>query len=125
MFLDEGVSLAGVSPVTMEDVKFEIPEGPIQPWPERSPMEQFSRIIFETFQKSPKKKCFLAGILANIGLRNFQADLGLDAAQFRVTPQTSFDEINDRVVYSERGDLVRVSDSHLVHRAHSTARDLW
>ena len=40
-------------------------------------------ILFETFQNSGKKQ-FLAAILANIGLRISQADLGLDAAQFRV-----------------------------------------
>ena len=38
--------------------------------------------FFETFQNSGKK-LFLAAILANIGLRISQADLGLDAAQFR------------------------------------------
>ena len=40
-------------------------------------------LFFETFQNSGKKR-FLAAILANIGLRNSQADIGLDAAQFCV-----------------------------------------
>ena len=35
------------------------------------------------FQNSGKKR-FLAAILANIGLRSSQADLGLDGTQFRV-----------------------------------------
>ena len=37
---------------------------------------------------------------------------------------TSFDEINDSVVNSERGELVRGSDPLLVYSAHSTAGDL-
>ena len=44
---------------------------------------QFGRFFFSTFQNSGKK-IFLAAISANIGLRNSQADLGLDAAQIRV-----------------------------------------
>ena len=36
----------------------------------------------------------------------------------------SFDEINDIVVNSERGELVRGSDPPLVYSAHSTAGDL-
>ena len=71
------------------------------------------------------RKRFLAAILTNIGLRNSQANVGLDAAQFRGSPQTSFDEINDSVVDSELGELVRGSDPTLVYSAHSTAGDLW
>ena len=44
---------------------------------------QFGRFFFETFQNSGKKR-FLAAISAKIDLRISQADLGLDAAQFRV-----------------------------------------
>ena len=40
-------------------------------------------------------------------------------------PHTSFDEINDSVVNSERGELVRGSDPPLVYSAHSSAGDLW
>ena len=40
-------------------------------------------------------------------------------------PHTSFDEINDSVVKSERGELVRGSDPPLVYSAHSTVGDLW
>ena len=64
-------------------------------------------LFFETFQNFEKKR-FLAAILANIGLRNSQADLGLDAAQYRVL-HTSFNGINDSIVNSERGELVRGS----------------
>ena len=44
---------------------------------------QFDRFLFSTLQNSGKIR-FLAAILANIGLENSQADVGLDAAQFRV-----------------------------------------
>ena len=40
-------------------------------------------LVFEDFQNSGKKR-FLAVIVANIVLRNYQADLGLYAAQIRV-----------------------------------------
>ena len=41
------------------------------------------------------------------------------------SPHTSFDEIGDSVVNSERGELVRGTDPPLVYGAHSTAGDLW
>ena len=42
------------------------------------------------------------------------------------SPHTSFDEINDSFVNSERGELGRGSDPPLVYSsAHSTAGDLW
>ena len=40
-------------------------------------------------------------------------------------PHPSFDEIDDSVVNSERGELVRGSDPPLVYSAHSTAGGLW
>ena len=40
-------------------------------------------------------------------------------------PHTSFDEINDNVVNSERSELVTGSDPPLVYSAHYTAGDLW
>ena len=39
-------------------------------------------------------------------------------------PHTSFDEINDEVVNSERGELGRGSDPPLIYMAHSTTDDL-
>ena len=39
--------------------------------------------------------------------------------------QSSFDEINDRVVKPERGELVRGSDPPLVCSARTTAEDMW
>ena len=41
------------------------------------------------------------------------------------SPHTSFDEIIDSVVNSERGELVRCFDPPLVYSAHSTAGDFW
>ena len=65
----------------MEGQKLEIPEDPGQTLPERSPMDPIYlvELVLETFQNSGKKR-FLAAILANVGLRISQADLGLDAA---------------------------------------------
>ena len=95
----------------MEGQKFEITEDPSQALPERSPMGPFFvELVFETFQNSGRNR-FLAAILANICLRNSQADLGLDAAQFCCWSHTSFDKINDSVVSSERGELVRAPTS--------------
>ena len=68
----------------MEGQKFEIPEDPTQTLPELSPMDPTWWNYFLKLSRIPEKKQFLAAILANIGLRNSQADLGLDAAQFRV-----------------------------------------
>ena len=68
-------------PVTTEGQKFEILEDPSKSLPERSPMDPIWLIFFFNF---PEFRDILAAILANIGLRNSQADLGLDAAQFRV-----------------------------------------
>ena len=65
----------------MEGQKLEIPEHPSQTLPERSLMDPIWYIF--TFQNSRKKR-FLAAILADIGLKISQSDLGLDAAQFRV-----------------------------------------
>ena len=82
-------------------------------------------MVFETFQNYGNNR-FSAAILANIGLRNSQADLGLDAAQFRVLyTLVWFDEVNDSVVNTEHGELVRGSDRPLVYSAPSTADALW
>ena len=109
----------------MEGQKFELPEDPSQTLTERSPMGPIWYLFFPTFQNSGKRKN-LAAILVNIDLINSQADLGLDAAEFRVlpTPHTSFDEINDSVVKCKRGALVRDSNPSVVYSAHTTAGDV-
>ena len=109
----------------MEGQNFKIPEDPSQTLPGRSAYGPNLVDLFLGTFHFPGKKGFLAAILANICLRNSQANLGLDAAYFFCSPQTSFDEINDGVVKSERGELVRVSDPLLVYSAHATAGDLW
>ena len=67
----------------MERQKFEILEDPSQTLPGRSPVDPIWCFFFSTFRNSGNKRC-LAAILANIGLRISQEDLGLDAAQFCV-----------------------------------------
>ena len=67
----------------MEGQKFKIPKIPVNLCPNGRLWTQLGRFFFFTFQNFGKK-LFLAAILANIDLRNSQADLGLHAAQFRV-----------------------------------------
>ena len=50
---------------------------------------------------------------------------GLRRTVILCSPHSSFDEINDSVVNSERGEFVRGSDPPLVYSAHSTAGDWW
>ena len=76
------IKKTSVRPVTIEGQKFEIHQDPSQTLPERL-WTQFGRLFFSTFQNSRTKR-FRAAIMANIGLRNSQEGLGLDAAQFRV-----------------------------------------
>ena len=66
----------------MEAQTFENPEDPRQTLPVCT---QFGSFFFLTLQNSGKKNDFSRRSWpTSIGLRNFQADLGLDAAQFRV-----------------------------------------
>ena len=64
--------------------KFEIPEDPSHTLPERSPMDPICWNYFRNFPEFRKKTEFLTAILASIGLKKSQADLGLNAAQFHV-----------------------------------------
>ena len=73
--------LSRLKPVTMQGQKFEIPEDPSQTSPGWSPMGPILYIYFLNFPTF-RKKSFLAAILANICLRNSQADLGLDRRDF-------------------------------------------
>ena len=56
---------------------------------------------------------------------NFSSRSWIRRGAISCSPHTSFDEINDSVVNSERGELVRGSDPPLVYSAHSSAGDLW
>ena len=69
--------------VTMEGQKLKFPKIPAKLCLDGRLWTQFGKTIFEIFLNSGKKR-FLAANLANVGLRYSQADLGLDAAQFRV-----------------------------------------
>ena len=67
------------SPVTTAGQKNEIPEDPSQTLPGRSRMDPIlQNFVFEKFQNFGKNRSLVV-ILANIGLRISQADLGLDA----------------------------------------------
>ena len=80
---------------------------------------------------------FVSGFFQNSGQNRFRGDLGQHALEkfsrrswirrvvISCSPHTSFDEINDSVVNSERAEFVRGSDSPLVYSAHSAAGDLW
>ena len=56
---------------------------------------------------------------------NFPSRCWIRRGEKRNHPHTSLDEINDSVVRSERGELVRGSDPPLVYSAHTTAGDEW
>ena len=58
-------------------------------------------------------------------LEKFSSRSWIGRGVISCSPHTSFDEINDSVVNSEGGELVRSSDPPLVYSAHSTAGDLW
>ena len=107
----------------MKGQKFKIPEDPSQTLTERSPM---GPILY-----------FLGGELSNVRKKNIsRADLGqhlleefssrswIRRGMISCSPHTSFGEINDSVVNSERAELVR-GDPPLVHSAHFTGGGLW
>ena len=58
-------------------------------------------------------------------LEKFSSKSSIRRGVISCAPHTSFDEINDSVVNSECGELVRGSDPPLVYSVHSTAGDLW
>ena len=58
-------------------------------------------------------------------LEKFSSKSWMRRGAISCVPRTSFDEINNSVVNSERGELVRGSDPPLVYSVHSTAGDLW
>ena len=73
---------------------------------------QLRRNISETFRNW--EKTIYRGDLDQHPPENSQADLGLKRGAISCSPHTSFDEINDSVVNSERGELVRGSHPPLV-----------
>ena len=106
----------------MEGQKVEIPEDPSQTLPERSPMDPIWYNYFFIFPEI--KKTISRGDLGQHRPEKFSSRSWIRRGAISCSPHTSFHEINDSVVNSERGELVRGSDPHLVYSAHSTAGDL-
>ena len=73
----------------------------------------------------PEKNWISRGDLGQHRLDNFSSRSWGRRGVISSAPQTSFDEINDSVVKSERRELVRSSDPPLVYSAHSTVGDEW
>ena len=68
----------------------------------------------------------ISGFLADLGqhlLGKFSSRLRTRSGENSCAPHTSYGEVNDSVVKSERG--VRGSDPPLVHSPHTTAGDVW
>ena len=85
---------------------------------------QFGIIAFRNFPEF-REKTISRGDVGQHRPENFSSRSWIRRGAISCSPHTSFDEINDSVVNSERGELVRGSDPPLVYSAHSTAGDLW
>ena len=109
----------------MGDQKFEILEDSSQTLPKRSPTygPNLVEMFFETFRIP--ERTISRGDLGQHRPEKFSSRSWIRRGAISYCPHTSFDEINDSVVDSERGELVRGSDPPLVYNAHSTAGDLW
>ena len=84
---------------------------------------QFDGIIFRNFPEF-LKKTISRGNLGQHRPEKSSSRSWIRCGAMYCSPHTSFDEIIDSVVNSERGELVRGSDPPLVHSAHSTAGNL-
>ena len=115
---------AQLRPVTMEGQKFEIHEDPSQTLPERSSMGPMLYLFIFQLSRIPEKT-ISRGDLGQHLLENFPSRSWIRRGAISCFPHTSFDLINDNVVNSERGELVRGSDPPLVYSAHSGAGDFW
>ena len=83
----------------MEGQNFEVPEDPSQNMPERSPMGLF---FFSFNFPEFRKKTVSRGDLGQYLLEKFSSRSGIRRGVISCSPHTSFDEINDSVVNSER-----------------------
>ena len=95
-----------IRPVTMEGQNFEIPEDFSQPFARTvayGPI--FVEYDFKTFQNSGQKK-ISRGDLGQV-LEKFSSRSWIRRGVTSCSPHTSFDKVNDSVVNSERGELVR------------------
>ena len=84
-------------------------------------MVDFFHVTFSVF----RKKNISRGDLGQHRPAKFSSRSWIRRGAIWCSPRTSYDEINDSVINSERGELVRGSDPPLVHSTHSTAGDLW
>ena len=113
-------------PVTMEDEKFEILEDPSQSvWLSGRLWAQVGIFFFFQLRRIPNKKPISRCGLGQYRPKKFSSRFWIRRGVISCSPYTSFDEINDSVVNSGCGKLVRGSDPPLVYSAHSTAGDSW
>ena len=103
--------------MTMEGQECKIPEDPSRTLTERSPVGPFLYILFLELSNFPKKKNMYRGNLGQHRLEKFSSRSWIRRGVIFCSPHTSLDEINDSVVNSKRGELVRGSDSPLVYSA--------
>ena len=110
----------------MEGQKFEIPKIPAKLCLNGRLWTQFIWwiFLFATFQNSEKKN-ISRGDLGQHRPEKFSSRSWISRGAIPRSAYTPVEEINDSVVNSERGELVRGSDPPLVCSAHSTAGDLW
>ena len=113
-----------VRPVTMEIQKFKFPKISAKLCLNRRLWTQFGNFPFY-FSRISGKKTTSRGDLDQHRPEKFSSRYWIRRGVTSCSPHTSFDEISDSVVNSERGELVRGSDPPLVYSAHSTASDLW
>ena len=77
---------------------------------------QFCSFFFSTFQNSGKKR-ISRGDLGQDLLEKFSSRTWIRRGVISCFPHALFDETNDSVVNSERGELFRGSDPRLVYSA--------
>ena len=85
---------------------------------------QFCRCVFGNFPEF-RKKTISRGNLGQHLLEKLSSRSWIRLDVISCSPHTSFDEVNDSVMNSERSEIVRGSDPPLVYSAHSMANDLW
>ena len=107
----------------MEGQKFRFPKIPAKGCLDGRLWAQFCRFFFGTFRFSGGNKS--RRDLGQHLLENFSSRSWVRCGMISGATRTTLDEINDSVVSSDCGELVRCSDLPLVYSAHSTAGDTW
>ena len=108
----------------MEGQKFEIPKMPAKLCLNGRLWAQFGSAFFFFYSRIPRKTISRRD-LGQHRREKFSSRSWIRRGVISYSSHTSLDEINDSVVNSELGELVRRSDPSLVYSAHSTAGDLW